>query len=201
MRPDRERPGRLWVGHLFVSVVVLMFGLSSSVPATVLASSPSREPHLDEHSQYCRCGPRCLRTCCCCGPRDVAPRPITSSESQHRSGTSSTDMRACISCVPCGDRGLPPPSAKGTLAGNGMAITSCQHESLSLAESFLRFEPLDRSSGSSHVKSRQASKISHRQLNTARCFRCCRDHFAPPGAFENRAAFVSRDIDLSAHAV
>lgn len=140
MRPDRERPGTLWVGHLFVSVVVLMFGLSSSVPATVLASSPSREPHLDEHSQYCRCGPRCLRTCCCCGPRDVAPRPITSSESQHRSGTPSTDMRACISCVPCGDRGLPPPSAKGTLAGNGMAITSCQHESLSLAESFLRFE-------------------------------------------------------------
>ena len=76
MRPDRERPGRLWVGHLFVSVVVLMFGLSSSVPATVLASSPSREPHLDEHSQYCRCGPRCLRTCCCCGPRDVAPRRL-----------------------------------------------------------------------------------------------------------------------------
>src|SRR5208337_2182191 len=60
---------------------------------------------------------------------------------------------------------------------------------------------LDRSSGSSRVTSRQASKISHRQLNATRCFRCCRDHFAPPGAFENRAAFVSRDNDLSAHAV
>ena len=139
MRPDRERPGRLWVGHLFVSVVVLIFGLSLSVPATVLASSPSREPQLDEHSQYCRCGPRCLRTCCC-GPRDAVPRPITSSESQHRSGTPSTDMRACISCVPCGDRGLPPPSAKGRLAGKGMAITSRQQETLPRAGRFLRFE-------------------------------------------------------------
>jgi len=140
MRPDNQRPVRLWAGHLFVSVVVLMFGLSSSVPTTVLASSPSREPHLDEHSQYCRCGPRCLRTCCCCGPRDAAPRLITSSESQHRSGPPSTDMRACISCVPCGDRGLPPPSAKDTLAGNGMAITSRQHETLPSAGGFFRFK-------------------------------------------------------------